>query len=120
MSNHNSLFSANELAYCQEGLQTKVEEITVILDIAWLPITTNLASSQRSTLINSSKSFICHIKLQSRIFNTSKCLPHNMKIRISLNKNIDKFLLLTEEGSYSVFIEECYLIVTFITPQDAL
>ena len=62
MSNYNSnettscLFCkglcANELGYCQEGLQTKMEEIRIILDIAWLPTTTNLADSQRSSLIN--------------------------------------------------------------------
>ena len=94
-----------------------MEEIRIILDIEWLPTTVNLAAIQQSTLINSGKSLTVTSKLQSPIFNTSKCLPHNMKIRIILNKNTDILLLLTEEDSYSVFIEECYLNVTFITPQ---
>ena len=75
--------------------------------------------SDRSSMINSGKTGIVDFKLQSPIFNTSKCLPHNMRIRISLTKNTDGFLLLSEDEKYSIFIEDCYLHVTFITPHDS-
>ena len=94
------------------------EKIRPLIDIAWLP-TSNTAASERSSFINSGKSVTVNSKLQCPLFNTSKCLPHNMKIRISLTKNTDEFLLLTNEVGYSVFIEECYLFATYVSPHDA-
>ena len=42
-----------------------------------------------------------------------------MKIRISLTKNSDGFLLLTEEEGFKVVIEDCYLNVTFVKAHEA-
>ena len=97
----------------------KNNELRDIIDIAWLRSTVNEAASDQSSLINSGKSVIVDSKLQSPILNTSKCLQHNMRIRISLTKNTDGFLLLSEYENYFIFIEDCYLYATFITPHDS-
>ena len=111
---------SNVLGYTQAGELLRLNnELRDIIDIAWLRSTVNEAASDRSSVINSGKSVIVDSKLQCPILNTSKCLPHNMRIRISLTKNTDGFLLLSEDESYSIFIEDCYLHATFITPHDS-
>ena len=42
-----------------------------------------------------------------------------MKIRISLTKNSDSFLLLSEDDGFRVVIEDCYLNVTYIRLHEA-
>ena len=111
---------SNVLGYSNPNeLETKNNQLRDIIDIAWLKSTVNEGASDRSSVINSGKSVIVESKLQSPIFNTSKCLPHNMRIRISLTKNTDGFLLLSEDETYSISIEDCYLYATFITPHDS-
>ena len=111
---------SNVLGYTQpEELIKNNNELRDIIDIAWLRNPVNEGASDRSSVINSGKAVIVDSKLQSPIFNTSKCLPHNMRIRISLTKNTDGFLLLSEDDNYSIYIEDCYLHVTFIAPHDS-
>ena len=111
---------SNVLGYTQpDELLAKNNQLRDIIDVAWLRNPVNEGASDRSSVINSGKAVIVDSKLQSPIFNTSKCLPHNMRIRISLTKNTDGFLLLSEDETYSIFIEDCYLHVTFIAPQDS-
>ena len=77
---------------------------------AWIPTSFNIAASKRSMLINNGQSLIVNSKFQNPLFNTSKCLPTNMKIRISLTKNRDEMLLLCKEDSgYTIVLEDCYL-----------
>ena len=65
------------------------------------------------------KSSTVRCKLQCPLFNTSKCLPSNMKVRISLVKNEDKFLILSAEDSqYNVIIENIYLQLTYVKPRE--
>ena len=88
---------------------------------AWIPTSANPAASIRSTRINKGQSVILNSKFQCPLLNTSKCLPTNMKIRISLTKNRDEFLLLcNDDTGYSVLLEDCYLNVTYYRVRDEI
>ena len=88
---------------------------------AWIPTSFNIAASKRSMLINSGQSLTLNSKFQSPLFNTSKCLPTNMKIRISLTKNRDELLLLCKENAgYAIVLEDCYLNVTYYKVRDEI
>ena len=88
---------------------------------AWIPTSFNVAASKRSMLINGGQSLILNSKFQSPLFNTSKCLPTNMKIRISLTKNRDELLLLCkDDAGYSIVLEDCYLNVTYYRVRDEI
>ena len=88
---------------------------------AWIPTSANPAASERSTRINNGQSVILNSKFQCPLFNTAKCLPNNMKIRISLTKNRDEFLLLCDQDAgYSIVLEDCYLNVTYYRVRDEI
>ena len=81
----------------------------------------NPVANARSWRIFKGQSVIVNSKLQCPLFNTSKCLPTNMKIRTSLTKNSDAFLLLTEaDASYSIYLEDVYLEITYFRPRDQI
>lgn len=83
--------------------------------------TNNPAAGIRSQRIKDGKSVTLSSKLQCPLFNTSKCLPTKMRIRISLTKNNDEFLLLTNDDThYSIFLEDIYLQVTYYRPRDEI
>ena len=107
------------LGFVDPGLKLKNEAVRTLVGRGWLLNTKNLAASERSARVNRGQSLTVDSKLQCPIFNTSKTLPPNMKIRISLTKNSDGFLLLTEEEGFKVVIEDCYLNVTFVKAHEA-
>ena len=87
----------------------------------WESSGSNPAANERSFRLIKGQSFTIHSKLQCPLFNTSKCLPTNMKIRVSLTKNTDSFLLLTDSDSdHNIHIENIYLNVTYIRPRDQI
>ena len=89
--------------------------------ITWKTIGENKAACLRSKRIFDGNSVTLNSKLQCPLFNTSKCLPTNMKIRVSLTKNSDEFLLLTNAGSkFNIHIEDVYLDVTYYRPRDQI
>ena len=91
------------------------------LPINWIISGANPAANDRSFRIIKGKRVIVNSKLQCPLFNTSKCLPTNMKIRISLTKNSDAFLLLTEaDASYNIYLEDVYLDITYFRPRDQI
>lgn len=88
---------------------------------------TNPAVADRAMKMNYfDKSFSVSTKLQCPLLTTSKALPTNMKIRISLTKNSDDFLLYVTRkereiyGSCEVIIEDVYLNVTYYEPRDVI
>ena len=88
---------------------------------AWIPTSANPAASIRSTRVNNGQSIILNSKFQNPLFNTSKCLPNNLKLRVTLTKNKDEFLLLCNDNAgYSVVLEDCYLNVTYYRVRDEL
>ena len=91
------------------------------LPINWKTNGVNPAANDRIWRIFKGQSVIVNSKLQCPLFNTSKCLPTNMKIRTSLTKNSDAFLLLTEaDATYSIYLEDVYLDVTYFRPRDQI
>ena len=109
------------LGYTGDDLIAKKAEMKEIYQSSWVPASMNPAASERSRQVYRGKSITLCAKLQCPLFNTAKCLPTNMKIRISLTKNNDKFLLLADEDSkYSVMIEDCYLTITYYKPRDEI
>lgn len=99
----------------------KIEELTDIVSRMLLPSKINPAASDRSKFLRHGESITLCTKLQNPLFNTSKCLPTNVKIRISLSKNNDEFLILSDGNSkYGVNIEDCYLNATYYKPRDPI
>ena len=99
----------------------KIDELTDIVSRMLLPSKINPSASDRSRFLRHGESITLYTKLQHPLFNTSKCLPTNMKIRISLSKNDDKFVILSNDDSkYSIFIEDCYLQTTYYRPRDPI
>ena len=93
-----------------------------LIDNVWQPVKENPAAGQRSKRIISGKSVTISERLQVPIFTTSKCLPNNMTIRITLTKNSDGFLLLTDDddSSYKIYVEDCFLHVYYYQPRDSI
>ena len=88
---------------------------------AWIPTNANPGASMRSDRVNKGQSVILNSKFQCPLFNTTKCLPTNMKIRLSLTKNRDEFLLLCDEDAgYSIALEDCHLVVTYYRVRDEI
>ena len=88
---------------------------------SWIPTLANPAASRRSTLVDRGKSFTLASKFHCPLLNTTKCLPTNMKLRISLSRNTDEFLLLSDiDSKYNLVIEDCYLNVTYYRVRDEI
>ena len=86
----------------------------------WVPTEANPAASKRSALFNKGKSVTLSSKFHCPLLNTTKCLPTNMNLRMSLTKNTDDFLLLSNDSSYSLMIEDCHLNVTYYRVRDEI
>ena len=90
----------------------------------------NAGGTARAKRVLGNKEIVTCAKLQCPLFNTSKCLPTNMKIRVSLTKNNDNFLILTAFGdkdyndngtaTFRVIIEDVYLAATYYRPRDQI
>ena len=88
----------------------------------WIPTDVNPAASKRSALVNRGQSLTLNSKFQCPLLNTLKCLPTNMKLRLSLTKNKDEFLLLCgdDSHSYSIVLEDCYILATYYRVRDEI
>lgn len=103
-----------------DELKIKLEDEASGVD-GWVPTSANSSASIRSTRVNNGQSVIVNSRFQCPLFNTSKCLPTNMKVRISLVKNKDAFLLLcSDTAGYSLLIEDCYLNATYYRVRDEI
>lgn len=81
----------------------------------------NKGALARALRINKGQSVTTTVALQCPLFTTGKCLPTNMKIRILLSRNSDRFLLMTSDNSNcKVVIEDVYLDVTYYRPRDVV
>ena len=115
-------------AEIEEKYSTSVQTVKSALKVKmrkvpayWKSSGANPVANARSWRILKGQSVIVNSKLQCPLFNTSKCLPTNMKIRTSLTKNNDAFLLLTEaNATYTIYIEDVYLDVTYFRPRDQI
>lgn len=82
-------------------------------------VVNNAAAERASCIAGSSKATIT-TKLYCPLITNSKCLPTNMKIRVGLTRNSDKFLLLSDNPAMKILINSVYLKVTFIRPHDTV
>ena len=99
----------------------KIEELTDIVSRMLIPSKVNPSASDRSRFLRHGESLTLCTKLQHPLFNTSKSLPTNMRIKITLTKNNDEFVILSDgESKYSIFIEDCYLHATYYRPRDSI
>ena len=105
-----------------EGDELEIEYQNEMTQLqSWVPTQANPAASKRSTLFNRGKSVTLSSKFQCPLLNTTKCLPTNMNLRMSLTKNTDDFLLLCNaDTGYSLLIEDCYLNVTYYRVRDEI
>ena len=78
----------------------------------------NMGAAKRAQRIAGSKTVTVCTPLHNPLFTTSKALPTNMKIRISLSKNSDSFLLLAESEAYNITISDIHLKATFLRPNE--
>ena len=99
----------------------KIEALTDIVSRMLLPSKVNPAASERSRFLHHGESITLSTKLQNPLFNTSKCLPTKMKIKVSLTKNNDEFVILSDgNNKYGIHIEECYLHASYYRPRDPI
>ena len=81
---------------------------------------TNAAAAKRSERVRTGKSVTTYSKLHCPLLTTNKALPTGLKIRISLTRNSDGFLLLSDDAGYKLIINDVYLMATFQKPRDAV
>ena len=112
--NRSSYQFATELWKMDTGV-TKEDSETAVFDGDGIK---NQGAADRSQRIKNSRSNTVRSRLHVPLFNTAKALPSNMKIRISLTRNNDQFLILADQDGYRVHIEDVHLVVTYINPQD--
>jgi hypothetical protein len=80
----------------------------------------NEAAAKRADRVRQGTSITTSSKLQCPLFTTNKALPTGIKVRIALTRNTDAFLLLSNDPTYRLIIENVYLLVTYQKPRDAL
>ena len=78
----------------------------------------NSGAAARAQRVANSKLVTVSLKLHCPLFTTSKSLPSNMKVRVSLSKNKDSFLLMSSSNEFKVKIESVHLNVTYIKPRE--
>lgn len=86
---------------------------------------TNPSIYERSKALTAGRSTTISSRLQCPLFTTGKCLPTNMRIRVSLSKNTDDFLLMTDPVSdfykmYKVKVLDVHLQVSYYRPRDEI
>ena len=101
--------------FLMDSGKTKDESETVVFSGESIK---NEAGAKRAKRIKGSKSVTVSAPLHCPLFTTEKCLPTNMKIRISLTRNSDKFLLLGDSDEYKVHLEDVHLRVTYFRPRE--
>ena len=78
----------------------------------------NQGAAERADRIANSKSVTVCSRLHCPLLTTSKALPTNMDLRVSLSRNSNDFLLIADANDYKVHIEDVHLNVTYIRPHD--
>ena len=112
-------------ALTDEQKVTKIAELDTDIE-CWKKNPKCIGAANRSMRVHAGESITVSAKLQCPLLNTSKCLPTNMKIRISLTKNTDNFLLLKYPDAHhpdarvNIIIDDVYLSATYYRPRDQI
>ena len=98
---------------------SKISELVEILGRARIPTAHNPAASDRSRFINKGDSVTLSSKLQCPLFNKMSSFKYENKNKSI--KNNDEFVLLSNDNAkFSIYIEDCYLEITYYRPRDAI
>lgn len=80
----------------------------------------NSGAAERAASISGSSKVTITSKLHCPLITNSKSLPTNIKIRIGLTRNSDRFLLLTDNPAMTIHLNSVHLKVAFIRPHDTV
>ena len=80
----------------------------------------NAGGVKRAKKIRLSQQITSKTKLHTPLLNHSKVLPTNMSIKVTLTKNKDNFLLLSQAEDHKVVIDNVRLICTFLRPREVV
>ena len=116
---HEDYLFANELFLMDTASNKAKSEGMVFGKVEGKEIT-NDGAVKRADRVRKGKSITTFSKLHCPLLTTNKALPTAIKIRISLTRNTDAFLLLSDDPGYKLVIEDVYLLVTFQKPRDAV
>ena len=116
---HEDYLFANELFLMDTATNKATSEGMVFGKVEGKEIT-NDGAVKRADRVRKGKSITTFSKLHCPLLTTNKALPTAIKIRISLTRNTDAFLLLSDDPGYKLVIEDVYLLVTFQKPRDAV
>ena len=118
-STHEDYLFANELFLMDSG-ETKEDSEVMIFTETTDDHIMNDAAAKRANRVRQGTSITTTSKLQCPLLTTNKALPTDLKVRISLSRNTDAFLLLSNDPTYKLIIENVYLLVTYQKPRDAV
>eukprot|EP00116_Pleurobrachia_bachei_P001610 sb/3461872/ len=76
----------------------------------------NKGAEERAKKISKSKQITTVGKLHCPLLNSSKALPTGLPLRITLSKNNDGFLLMSEQEGYRIHLNSVHLRAKFIKP----
>ena len=116
---HEDYLFANELFLMDSGDNKAASEGMIFTATEEKEIT-NHAAAKRADRIRQGKSITTFSKLHCPLFTTNKALPTALKIRISLTRNTDAFLLLSDDPTFKLHIENVYLLVTYQKPREVI
>ena len=80
----------------------------------------NKGAETRAKRIRLSREITSKTKLHTPLLNHSKVLPTNMSIKVTLTKNKNKFLLLSDATDHVVNIKNVHLICTYLRPREVV
>jgi len=78
----------------------------------------NKGSAMRAEKIAKSRILKSRTKLCTSLLNHSKVLPTQLRLKVTLAKNKNAFLLLADSTEFKVLIKRVYLQCTYVRPQD--
>ena len=116
---HEDYLFANELFLMDTASNKATSEGMIFGKVEGKEIT-NDGAVKRADRVRKGKSITTFSKLHCPLLTTNKALPTAIKIRISLTRNTDAFLLLSDDPGYKLIIEDIYLLATFQKPRDAV
>ena len=116
---HEDYLFANEL-FLMDTASNKATSEGMIFGKVEGKVITNDGAAKRADRVRKGKSITTFSKLHCPLLTTNKALPTAIKIRISLTRNTDAFLLLSDDPDYKLIIEDVYLLATFQKPRDAI
>ena len=80
----------------------------------------NKGGEKRAKQIRLSEEITSKTKLHAPLLNHSKVLPTNMSVKVTLTRNKNNFLLLSNDEDHIVDIKKVHLICTYLRPREVV